>query len=346
MFQKTLAALVASAFLLTGATVAFAAPQDAAPAKKQQKGPPAWQKAYAAGNGFIQSKEYAKAIEEFNKVLEDKETVEGARPIVTYDIGCCHALLGQKEKAVEFVVKSIDLGFYDFDHIKQDDDLKSVRDDAKIAEAMKRNQAKKDALDAEMKKKRDEASKKALEAAHAKLADPAGAGFEFKFDFKTLDGKPISNKEIAGRVAIVDIWGTWCPPCRAEIPHFVELMKIHKNDPFVIVGLNDEDKRGNVDAEECAKKAVDFAKEFKINYPLALIDSNTRNQVPNFRGYPTTLFLDRTGKVRLVQVGSESLEFLDSIVKDLLAEGSTKGGDAKRPSDGKKPEDAKKANGE
>jgi thiol-disulfide isomerase/thioredoxin len=351
MFKHTLAALVASAFLLTGAKVAFAAPQDEpAPAKKPAARPaqPEWQKAYMAANQALEKKDYETAITEFEKVLGDSETVEGAKPSVAYNIGCCNAMLGKKDKAVEYVVKAIDLGFYDFDHINGDDDLKSVRGDAKIAEAMKRNQAKKDAKDAEAKKGMDETRKKwdemmnpKLPDALEKVKDPAGAGFDFTFDLKTLDGKPISSKSIAGKVAIVDIWGTWCPPCRMEIPNFVELMKRHKSDDFVLIGLNDEDRKQNVDAEKSAKLASDFAKKNGITYPLALIDTKTIKQVPKFSGYPTTLFIDRTGKVRLVEVGYHPADYMDGIVKELLAEGGAKKGE-----DAKKPTDGKKANGE
>src|SRR5262249_29822469 len=47
--------------------------------------------------------------------------------------------------------------------------------------------------------------------------------FEFDFDLKDVNGQKLSKADFAGKVLIVDIWGTWCPPCRMEIPHFLEL---------------------------------------------------------------------------------------------------------------------------
>ena len=65
---------------------------------------------------------------------------EPIRPMVTYDLACCYALVGEKEKAVVAVVKAIDGGFDNYDHVKKDEDLKSVIDDERIADAFKRNE--------------------------------------------------------------------------------------------------------------------------------------------------------------------------------------------------------------
>ncbi|HKE01898.1 MAG TPA: TlpA disulfide reductase family protein, partial [Planctomycetota bacterium] len=130
------------------------------------------------------------------------------------------------------------------------------------------------------------------------------------------------KKSLEGKVAIVDIWGTWCPPCRLEIPHLVELSKKHASDPFVIVGLGDEDRKQNKDFDKEAKKEAAFAKENGMNYTLALIDTPTLKQVPKFSGYPTTLFIDKTGKVRLVEIGYKPLDYLDGVVAALLKEGA------------------------
>ncbi|MBL8692729.1 MAG: redoxin domain-containing protein [Planctomycetes bacterium] len=297
-------------------------PAASAPAKRID----GWRTEISGGMKAMQEKRYADAVPMFVKVMESDAPPQAKRT-AAYNLGCAYALTGEKEKAVELVVKAIDLGFYDFDEIRGDEDLKSVRDDARIADAMKRNQAKKDAADAaekkqmdEMRAKWDEQMKADIPKALEELKKPEGAGFEFKFDLKTLDGKPISTEGLKGKVMIVDIWGTWCPPCRMEIPNFVELAKKHEKDAFAIVGLNDEDRKQNKDAADATAKVESFARKYGIQYPLALIDTPTIKQVPKFEGYPTTLFIDKKGKVRLMEVGYASLEKLDAIVTALLAE--------------------------
>src|SRR2546421_318352 len=65
-----------------------------------------------------------------------------------------------------------------------------------------------------------DAKEAADETKKALAGDPL---FDFDLDVKTIDGKKIKLSELKGKVVIVDVWGTWCPPCRKEIPHFVKL---------------------------------------------------------------------------------------------------------------------------
>src|SRR5436190_6816113 len=61
--------------------------------------------------------------------------------------------------------------------------------------------------------------------------------FPFDFDLEDVAGNRVSKSDLAGKVLIVDIWGTWCPPCRMEIPHFVALNRKYNNQGLAIVGL-------------------------------------------------------------------------------------------------------------
>ena len=145
----------------------------------------------------------------------------------------------------------------------------------------------------------------------------AGETYPFTFVGTDTQGNEQSLEALAGKVVIVDFWGTWCPPCRAEIPSFVELQEKYGDQGFQMIGLNYERK----ESEEANLKAVlDFAEEFSMNYPCILSDDETRAQVPNFRGFPTTLFIDRSGKVRLTVVGLHEFAYLEAVVNVLLEE--------------------------
>jgi thiol-disulfide isomerase/thioredoxin len=143
--------------------------------------------------------------------------------------------------------------------------------------------------------------------------------FSFNFDVEDIAGNRLSKKALAGKVVVVDFWGTWCGPCKMEIPHFVALDREFRDQGLQIVGLSEE--RGDSD-EENAATVRDFCKSEGVTYPCALATEKIKDQIPEFEGFPTTLFLDRTGKVRLMVVGYHEMSFLRSAVEALLNERS------------------------
>jgi thiol-disulfide isomerase/thioredoxin len=145
----------------------------------------------------------------------------------------------------------------------------------------------------------------------------ATESFPFSFELTSVVGEPVSTAGLKGKVAIVDFWGTWCPPCRMEIPHFVQLGNAYSND-LTIVGLNYQEP-GDTDAEQ-ATHIAEFMTANEMNYQCAVGNDATIEQVPNLEGFPTTLFLDRTGKVRLKLVGYHPYEKLEAAVMELAAE--------------------------
>lgn len=144
--------------------------------------------------------------------------------------------------------------------------------------------------------------------------------FPFDFELKDLDGKVVRLADYRGKVMIVDLWGTWCPPCRAEMPHFVELYNEYRRDGLEIVGINCNET-GSPD--QVKKTIEDFASALKVSYKCVVNDEKTEDRIPGFQGYPTTLFLDRSGQVRMLTFGYTPRAKLEVIVKILLAEGST-----------------------
>ncbi|MBL8172323.1 MAG: redoxin family protein [Acidobacteria bacterium] len=113
-----------------------------------------------------------------------------------------------------------------------------------------------------------------------------------------LDGKAKKLTDYAGKVVIVDLWATWCGPCRQEIPHLIEMARDYKSKGVEVIGLTTENPQ--TDAEDVKK----FTKEFKITYPVGW--ANPQMQVGLMSGrnvIPQTLILGRDGKVRNHFVG-------------------------------------------
>lgn len=141
--------------------------------------------------------------------------------------------------------------------------------------------------------------------------------FDFNFELSDTDGQPIALADFAGKIVVVDVWGTWCPPCRLEIPHLVALQQKFEEAGLVIVGLNDE---RTADRRRALKLVQDFRRKNSMNYRCALVDEATLRQIPAFRSYPTTIFLDRQGQARALVTGYQDYDKLEIIVQKLLDE--------------------------
>jgi thiol-disulfide isomerase/thioredoxin len=108
-----------------------------------------------------------------------------------------------------------------------------------------------------------------------------------------------------------------CPPCRMEIPHFVDLNRKYRDQGLAIVGLNSEQTR---DKAKAARLVRDFCKNEGVDYPCAVASDKILDQVPDLEGFPTTLFFDRGGHLRLSVVGYHDSAFLEAVVEALLHE--------------------------
>ena len=212
-----------------------------------------------------------------------------------YNQACALALQGQTDDAVAALKRAVEYGFDDLELIENDPDLSELRGTEEF-----------DTMLAEAKKI---AAERIREEAMRTLAE--GEAFPLEFTYTAIDGAEHSLDDYKGKVVVVDFWGTWCPPCRAEIPSFVALQERYGEDGLQILGLNYRDTE---------EKVADFAEEYGINYPTGLGDPETRDMVPNFRGYPTTVFVGRDGTVRATVVGAHPEAFLETIVTELLAE--------------------------
>ncbi len=112
------------------------------------------------------------------------------------------------------------------------------------------------------------------------------------FNLKTSEGKSFSSEELTGKVIVINIWATWCVPCTKELPEFQKLHKKYQTDENVaVVSLNSEE-----DIETINK----FIKENKYNFPVILSEDYTKD----VNVFPTTWFVDRSGKIIYTQLGS------------------------------------------
>lgn len=243
---------------------------------------------------------YDEAVRKYDQVLTllndlpaPDEVKDSVRQTVYYNIACARSMQGRTDEALTAFGQALEAGFDDFEHIEKDTDLDPIRREPRFVQLLERAR----------QKIQDEAlSKDAL--------------FPYDFKVETLDGQTLQLSDLRGKVVIVDYWGTWCPPCRAEIPHFVELRK-EFGDRLAIVGMTwERGQRGDA----VVAKVREFARQTGIDYPLTLVTDDDLQKVPDLDAFPTTLFLDKQGRVRAREVGYRDIQFLRSLVRALDAE--------------------------
>ena len=148
----------------------------------------------------------------------------------------------------------------------------------------------------------------AMFALTACTAKPAATTDEVKRLKKAEVDKYIES--LKGKVVIVDFWATWCPPCRKEIPGFVELQKKFGTKGLAVVGLSVDDDVAPV---------KEFCKENKVNYPMFVVGDDTASAWGKIEAIPTTFVLDKTGKkVGEPRVGFHSAEAFEKEIEPLL----------------------------
>ncbi|HEX4000155.1 MAG TPA: TlpA disulfide reductase family protein [Pirellulales bacterium] len=137
--------------------------------------------------------------------------------------------------------------------------------------------------------------------------------------------QPVSLKLLAGKVVLLDFWGTWCPPCRAEFPHIVELGAKYRYRPdFQLLAVSCGE--GEDDTKSLRQPTESFLAENKLDAATYFDPQGfTRQQldkVAGFEGYPTTLVLDRKGIIRGLWVGYEPgvEQKIGDLVAKLLAD--------------------------
>jgi thiol-disulfide isomerase/thioredoxin len=107
-----------------------------------------------------------------------------------------------------------------------------------------------------------------------------------------LDGQTRKLADYEGKVLVVDLWATWCGPCRQEIPHLVAIADEYKDKGVEVIGLTNEDPESD---SEMVKK---FSEAFKINYPIGWADVEMQKELMQGRnGIPQTYIIGRDGTV-------------------------------------------------
>jgi cytochrome c biogenesis protein CcmG/thiol:disulfide interchange protein DsbE len=130
------------------------------------------------------------------------------------------------------------------------------------------------------------------------------------FDLANLSGDGrVTNEVLAGRVAVINVWASWCAPCREEAPVLRRVSE--RADPRAVVVFG-------VAHTDTASDAREFVEEFAIEYPNAL-DDNSLGRALGVRGLPMTFVVDAQGVVVAKHFGPITETRLTALIEDALA---------------------------
>jgi thiol-disulfide isomerase/thioredoxin len=113
-------------------------------------------------------------------------------------------------------------------------------------------------------------------------------------EIKDIDGNAFKLEDKKGKIVLINLWATWCGPCRAEMPELVALQDKYRDKNFEILGLD-------VQTDETPEEIKDFAKKMKLNYQLGYAEASLMNdllKISKTGGIPQSFLIDGDGRLR------------------------------------------------
>ena len=117
------------------------------------------------------------------------------------------------------------------------------------------------------------------------------------FTLKSLSGKNIKLSELTGNVVLINFWASWCGPCRQEMPLLNAIHNKYKPLGFTVLGVNVEEQVAN---------AKSFISERPVGFPILLDSKNRVSKLYKVIAMPTTVVIDRDGKIRFIHLGYQA----------------------------------------
>ena len=128
------------------------------------------------------------------------------------------------------------------------------------------------------------------------------------FSLKDADGDAVNLADYRGKVVLVNFWATWCGPCEAEIPWFIEFEKKYKDQGFAVLGVSMDD--------DGWKSVRPYVASHKINYRVMIGSEVVSQQFGEIESLPTSFVLDRAGRIASNHIGLvDKVDYQNEIVK-------------------------------
>jgi cytochrome c biogenesis protein CcmG, thiol:disulfide interchange protein DsbE len=123
------------------------------------------------------------------------------------------------------------------------------------------------------------------------------------FTLHTPTGETYTLSELKGNAVLVNLWATWCPPCRAEMPAIQAIYDEYRDQGFVVLAIN-------MTAQDNALNIAPFLKEYNLNFPVLLDETGEISTAYQLRSLPSSYFINRAGVISEVVIGGPMAEAL------------------------------------
>lgn len=134
------------------------------------------------------------------------------------------------------------------------------------------------------------------------------------FTLDLLTGGKMTLSEQQGKVVIINLWASWCPPCRAEMPALQEVYLANRDRGLEVLAVN-------TTYQDQESAAAAFVQDFNLTFPILLERTGDVARQYQLRAMPSTFFVDREGVIRKVIIGGPMSEVtLQTAVEELLQE--------------------------
>jgi cytochrome c biogenesis protein CcmG, thiol:disulfide interchange protein DsbE len=132
------------------------------------------------------------------------------------------------------------------------------------------------------------------------------------FTLSSLTGETIHYSDFAGKPVIINLWATWCTPCKKEMPYFQDAYEKYSDQGLVILGIN-------YTYQQALSEVTTFINEAGLTFPILLDKTGEiSSDIFNLQGLPETFFIDPGGMVQHVQIGDLSADELEKYIEIIL----------------------------
>ena len=135
------------------------------------------------------------------------------------------------------------------------------------------------------------------------------------FTLELLGGGQVTLSELRGKGVVINLWASWCPPCRAEMPAIQRVYERSKGRGLEVLAVN-------TTYQDSERAALEFTQELGLTFPVPLDRSGTVSRSYQLRALPSTFFVDRDGIIRKVIIGGPMSEVtIQTAVEEILEGG-------------------------
>lgn len=131
------------------------------------------------------------------------------------------------------------------------------------------------------------------------------------FELIDMEGKTVKLSDYRGKAVLLNFWASWCPPCRAEMPHMEKLYKNYKDDHFEVVAVNlTNTEKNSGDAEK-------FVENLGLTFTIPMDEKGVVGADYEVLAYPTSYFIDSDGVIRGKVLGALNEEYMEKEIRKL-----------------------------